>query len=573
MSFRVHIEFKRVQTFLFEIPRMRSMVGANVALGEFIRNTLPKLCHDDQLAPVPKALLKKLHAALPNLSGYDHDPLATLNYPLADTPAKFFERGILSRDGGHFIALFKESAKAVSFIRSARQRAVKALPGVMMNASIEDLSKAGETNHTFDNPVTLSSSETLLEIPQLQLCSHTGNSPALSMDQATASAARQKDKDDPETLSYSAQLRQHAGDRFFQQKHQTQDILGCLKSQMPMLESNPARDLQQVCGNDYMAVIHADGNGLGQRAKDWVNKKLKSLAPQTHEEQNILEDGLFEGFYHSSRVAMRRAFITALHDKEHGLNDFNQGHYAPYQPLMLGGDDLLMVCRAKMALGFIQALATALLPLKLADDKKLSIGVGVAITSPNVPFHHLHHTAEELAGSAKRLFRGNAKEVSVIDWLVSTESWVDDPFRRRFQRGIVQYKTDTNQKPQTLLLNGRPYLILDSASANNQEWTLQSLLKAASELEGARSQLRSFVLELAKGKQWAELMWDELPDDTRNALQHAGRKQGLVGPWSGTDQAQRFWSVIPDLVELKEIGLLARNPVSSTNPREAAHVA
>ena len=34
---RVYIEFQRVQTWLFAVPRLRTMVGANALLGEVLR--------------------------------------------------------------------------------------------------------------------------------------------------------------------------------------------------------------------------------------------------------------------------------------------------------------------------------------------------------------------------------------------------------------------------------------------------------------------------------------------------------------------------------------------------------
>jgi hypothetical protein len=40
---RVHIEFQRVQTWLFAVPRLRAMVGANTLLGETLRVKLPDL--------------------------------------------------------------------------------------------------------------------------------------------------------------------------------------------------------------------------------------------------------------------------------------------------------------------------------------------------------------------------------------------------------------------------------------------------------------------------------------------------------------------------------------------------
>lgn len=40
---RVHIEVSRVQTWLFAVPRLRAMVGANALLGETLRVALPNL--------------------------------------------------------------------------------------------------------------------------------------------------------------------------------------------------------------------------------------------------------------------------------------------------------------------------------------------------------------------------------------------------------------------------------------------------------------------------------------------------------------------------------------------------
>jgi len=62
---RVHIELSRVQTWLFAVPRLRAMVGANTLLGETLSVKLPKLArgsvggqsimqeHDDYLAAAP----------------------------------------------------------------------------------------------------------------------------------------------------------------------------------------------------------------------------------------------------------------------------------------------------------------------------------------------------------------------------------------------------------------------------------------------------------------------------------------------------------------------------------------
>ena len=39
---RVYIEFQRVQTWLFAVPRLKAMVGANALLGEVLRVNAPR---------------------------------------------------------------------------------------------------------------------------------------------------------------------------------------------------------------------------------------------------------------------------------------------------------------------------------------------------------------------------------------------------------------------------------------------------------------------------------------------------------------------------------------------------
>lgn len=56
---RLHIELQRVQTWLFAVPRLRAMVGANALLGETLRVALPNLARETgrgwMLAPSTEA--------------------------------------------------------------------------------------------------------------------------------------------------------------------------------------------------------------------------------------------------------------------------------------------------------------------------------------------------------------------------------------------------------------------------------------------------------------------------------------------------------------------------------------
>ena len=145
----VHIELQRVQTWLFSVPRPRAMVGANSLLGETLRVELPKLAretgHGWKLKPSGEAY----PAADPN------DPLKDNDDPAADE-----REGILSRDGGHFEALFERGAEV--FAEEAGRLLRSNLPGLRFRVSLDR------------NPPAKSRTHLSTELPVLAPCEWTG---------------------------------------------------------------------------------------------------------------------------------------------------------------------------------------------------------------------------------------------------------------------------------------------------------------------------------------------------------------------------------------------------------------
>ena len=123
VTHRVRVEPKRVQTFLFEVPRLRAMVGANVLLGEFLRFELADAYLQIE-APPPgpepsdgaamDSTVDVLDCAIANWGAslqadmrkryFKHGGREELL--LSDKPHDLRALGIFSREGGHFHALF-----------------------------------------------------------------------------------------------------------------------------------------------------------------------------------------------------------------------------------------------------------------------------------------------------------------------------------------------------------------------------------------------------------------------------------------------------------------------------------
>jgi hypothetical protein len=497
---RVHIEFQRVQTWLFAVPRLRAMVGANALLGETLRIALPELArgtgHDWALAP-----------------STEQYPATDANDPLKehDDPSADASSGIVSRDGGHFEAQFERGAEA--FADAAGQLLRTSLPGLRFRVSIGGKPHAKSQTH-------LST-----ELPVLAPCEWTGR--------GLASAVVEQGDERP-GVSLDVEQRHKAALR--SEGGKACDVVSLLSAETKLHKLGRAQELEELVGEGYLALIHADGNGVGVGLG-----------------QDKSDSGR-AAFFYKNRVLLRRAVKRAI--DEHCPDTGS----APLIPLMLGGDDLLLVARAEIALPFVVTLCEELEDLqKDSTSFKLTLGVGVVFAKHTIPIHRLHEVAEQLASSAKRRFRGlpegEAKR-SVVDWAVFSTAWVDDPEEVR-RRDWLRGSGDDLR-----VLSQRPIDVLGQARVDS----LQGLLCGAGKLSDApRSQLRYLVEQLSRGRVLSELAFAELPKEAKGPLESAG----LEELWRRAGSA--WITALLDLVEITEIGRLGRKARRPVAGQEAAH--
>jgi hypothetical protein len=479
----VHIELQRVQSWLFAVPRLRAMVGANVLLGEAMRVHLPNLAREQsswRLAMVPGEF-----------------PSAAMDDPLAfyDDPAADAKDGILSRDGGHFEVVLESGAQ--DFVRATDTLLRRYLPGIRFRAFVDG--KLLSEPHA-----NLST-----ELPVLAPCEWTGR------DLASVSVLQGNER---AGVSLDVKRRHEAAQRA--EEGAALDLASLLVATTKLKNRVRPRDFDELADRGYLALIYGDGNGIGR------------AAGSGHAER--------AAFYHRNRVLLRRAVHAAI-------EAIDVDDPAALVPLMLGGDDLLVVSRADRAIPFVVRLCRALDETQNNNqsDFRFTLGLGVVIARPTIPIHRLHAVAERLAASAKRRFRGfsTTQRCSVVDWAVYTTTWLDDPEevrRRDWVRGAGDDLRVLSQRPINVLGDG-----LDS---------LQGLLTAAASLESApRSQLHYLVDQLPRGRVLAELAFAELSKEARAALDKAGVREVWTSPLSGRSRTSLL-----DLIEIAEIGRLGR---------------
>lgn len=529
----VRIEFQRVQTFLFAVPRLADIVGANSLLGEILRYALPELAIENRCCP-PEQVPGHLPDALVN------DPVSSdSSKELAeDNPKALWVRGLLARDGGHFRALFGDEEHALKFIEAARFLLREKLPGLRFEidyASLAELEKKfhedrkepGKRINPSVKPLP-ATSECLFSLPLLQPCEEAGNGPAIEIKFYSANEKR--------SIGLPAKLRKIQWDEFKNKK--THDIAAIMQRALNLYSAESFEDL---CVDDYLALIHADGNGLGK-----ASQNLKKHSSWLEQEAEI------ERFYLTMRVTLRRALERAV------TNLFGDEPRKGLQILMLGGDDLLIACRAPLALRLVNHLAQALNEIQngVSDYPRLTFGAGIAIAKPSFPFHRLHDLAEDLAASAKRFVRGMQTPVSVVDWAICSESWHGDLQEIRRSSQWLRYTVGESIE-ESLALSAKPYRIVKQGT--NEMDSLAALIESVenvgkTSLSPAQSQLRDVLRHLRKGRRQADSAFQNLEvgsPQTWDALRQNGFQESL---WRQMNpDANRWLTHFGDWLEIWEL--------------------
>jgi len=238
----------------------------------------------------------------------------------------------------------------------------------------------------------------------------------------------------PEPRFASASVLAKAGARS-QARSRMRELFADLADVVP-LDADDLRD------DGWVAVIHADGNGVGKLLTDFPRRAL--LAAQDPSDQGgglSLEHHarLLRVFTRDLDIATREALRIAALDVTEGVDA-----EATILPVVVGGDDVTVVCHARFALDLVRRFArafeeqTAARPvLRAVAGRGLTAAAGIAYVKPHHPFSAAYSLAEELTASAKSVTQAGDREVSSVDLHVGFESTLADlaSLRRRMAVG------------------------------------------------------------------------------------------------------------------------------------------
>ena len=213
--------------------------------------------------------------------------------------------------------------------------------------------------------------------------------------------------------------------------------------------------------NNYLAVIHVDGNSCGKlirgysKANNWdeVVPKIREMSKRISE--------LYKKAYCQTVNKLREFYKTSSY--------YNKNSELPHIKIILDGDDITCVTAGQYGTSFAAELLRAieyfsqdknLYPFEYKESSKLTACAGVTIFHSHYPFSAAYKMAEECCSNAKSYMRRDGESMkSFIDFHLHQSGAVTS---------LKSYRKEQYETANGYLLN-RPYCM-----SNESEYPLYS---------------------------------------------------------------------------------------------------
>lgn len=183
-------------------------------------------------------------------------------------------------------------------------------------------------------------------------------------------------------------------------------------------------DLGREKGEEsYIAVIHADGNSMGNRVRQIADE---------HRDDNreyILKMREFSQAVRDASTAALQKTAKLLLDALENDPDLprttaqKNGQitiYFPFRPIVFGGDDVTFVCNGKyglaLAVRYLQAFEEETKKQPAFNGEAAHACAGIAVVKTHYPFARAYRLSEALCSSAKKFAKKDDEDRSALDW-------------------------------------------------------------------------------------------------------------------------------------------------------------
>lgn len=438
-----------IQTYIFGSNRLRENIGAShlvkQATGAWALNAV-KAAAKLQVGPDENNLAKQL--------------------PIEKGAAA----EVIYSGGGNVVVLFKDEDTAKAYMRTLSQQVLCEAPGLSLLLALSDefdwkLDMLTHVQQSTFEKLSLLKRNRQHSTPPLSLgvtlpCQSTGL-PAVAYAGSDADPANQYPVSADVLAKHDA-----LNDANKALRQELEDAMGDASRYyaFPYDLDNLGREAGD---NSFIAVIHADGNGIGKRVLQLAEKfdtpdknrayvdKMREFSKRMNDcagkalqatlhtlVERVVQADLpgesdrYEKLVHLNSKGDKLATVTLKQVDRALYPNVSQNYFLPFRPIVFGGDDVTFVCDGRLGV----SLAIEYLNNFEACAKDPQIGLldwdaltkqfvvkgataaaGIAIVKTHYPFARAYGLAEDLCDDAKKLrthFRDKSEnwEGSTLDW-------------------------------------------------------------------------------------------------------------------------------------------------------------
>jgi hypothetical protein len=287
----------------------------------------------------------------------------------------------------------------------------------------------------------------------------------------------------------------------------------------------------------HIAMIYCDGNRMGLKLRE-----IKSRQEYA---------GFAQGVDKAIRTATYETLANRLPPRPLPGGD---REVFPFEVLMIGGDDLIMITAADQAMEIAVEISEKFETYTRKHvGKRLTLSAGVFYANPQYPVFMMLEVAEALLKSAKSVNKSSTEEQAGVDFMVLSGKAGSDLEAEREQE--FHLKTEDG----VLKLTERPYTV-------EQIKDLIAQIKSFKRCSFPKNKLFVIYESLFRSKNQAcfstALVMTRISGDARKVLQEFFERWGAtLYPWreapaKTTGDERWYISNFPDLIELYPYALI-----------------
>jgi len=196
---------------------------------------------------------------------------------------------------------------------------------------------------------------------------------------------------------------------------------------------------------NYIGFIHCDGNHMGEHLK-----KLDG----TRESYTSFSKLVNQAVYEAAAEALAEVYPKPRISKD-------RKKMMPFDIVLVGGDDLILITTADGTIEVAVKFCQKFQEKTRQGGHEVSMAAGVVLAHTHQPILQVQRRAKELLASAKRFsnrwWRQEKKEVSAIDFLISTTSTLEGlSALRAMEYEFIDWVNGSDAKHH---LHRRPYTV------------------------------------------------------------------------------------------------------------------